>query len=46
MRVILKEELNTIQPVIAATVADAVRRTLSSGTVCLKEDVETSKNIC
>ena len=41
MRVILKEELNTIQPVIAATVADAVRRTLSSGTVCSKEDIET-----
>ena len=41
VRVILKEKLNTIQPVIAATVADAVRRTLSSGTVCSKEDVET-----
>ena len=41
IRVILKEELNTIQPVIAATVADAVRRTLSTGTVCSKDDVET-----
>ena len=40
MRVMLKEELNTIQPVIAATVEDAVRRTLS-GTVCSKDDVET-----
>ena len=40
MRVMLKEELNTIQPVIAATVEDAVRRTMS-GTVCSKDDVET-----
>ena len=38
--VMLKEEQNNIQPVIAATVADAVRRTLSTGTVGSKEDAE------
>ena len=38
--VMLKEELNNIQLVIAATVADAVRRTLSTGTVGSKEDAE------
>ena len=39
MRVVLKEELHLIQPVIRATVADAVRRSIH-GSVCSKDDVE------
>ena len=39
MKVMLKEELNLIQPVIAATVESAVRRCMTTST-CTKSDVE------
>ena len=40
VRVVIKEELNIIQPVIAATVENAVRKCMAQAT-CTKQDVET-----
>ena len=39
IRVLLKEELNLIQPVISATVEHAIRKSFS-GNVCSKDDME------